>query len=610
MMDEKQRTLGQFETPPDVADLLLGFCLRQPADRLLDPSCGDGAFLQRAALWQQWLADSPNDLPPARLWGVELDPETAVTAHIALPQARILNQNFFTLEPHPDLIFDALIGNPPYTRAEWIGRLHRESGEQLAFGWENEAGLMIDDPRLKPTNPQSSIINPLPKQRLIPRHLWQRLSHRSGLHAYFFLHGMDFLREGGRLGFVVPNGWLDVAYGAGLKQFLLDHFRIIALIESGVERWFVNAKINTCLVALEKCSDANRRAANLVRLVRLKRPLRHLIPHAPDSSRRILAVERLVPRLLPSENRHTSDFDVRLIPQWQLDAAAKWGLALRAPDVYRQRRERNDLPPLKSWASIQRGFTTGANRFFYLDTAAIEKWGIEPAWRRPLLKTLRGVDRLQLGEADCQAELLWLPPGQDWTGTAVARYIAWGETEGFPQRRTCASRQPWVSLPEQPPAQIVLPKGIWRRHFAPLLTQDLPADQQLYRITLADGVPSLAAAALLNSAWFALQCELNGRINFGAGLLWLAAYELASIFLPDPRQLTPTQITELEQCFSQLTQRPIGYIDEELSQPDRQALDTAVFNSLNFTAAERTAVLNALRRYAATRQHRAGTKAE
>ncbi len=597
-MNEKQRALGQFETPPDVADLLLGFCLRQPSDWLLDPSCGDGAFLQRADLWRQWLANSPQDVPPNRLWGVELDGETAVTAATHLPQAKIINQNFFTLEP--DQEFDALIGNPPYTRAEWIGRLHRQSGEQMAFDWDEETG----DKRLE-TSLQSPVSSPQSKQKLIPRHLWQRLSHRSGLHAYFFLHGLEFLREGGRFGFVVPNGWLDVAYGADLKQFLLDNFRIIALIESGVERWFNQAKVNTCLVVLEKCSQPERRAANLVRLVRLKRPLTDLIPFAHDESRRLLAIERLVPRLLPSDNRCSPDFDVRVLPQWQLNAAAKWGLALRAPDVYRQRREQTDLPPLKSWATIQRGFTTGANAFFYLNTAVIEKWDVEPQFRRPLLKSLRGWDRLQLAAADCQTELLWLPAGTDVRDTAVSDYIAWGEAQNFHQRSTCAGRQPWTGLPDQSPAQLVLPKGIWRRHMAVLLAADLPADQQLYRVSLAPGVSPLAAAALLNSAWFALQCELNGRINFGAGLLWLATYELESILLPDPRQLTPDQTIELETCFTQLAQRPIGYVDVELDQPDRQALDKVVFKIMNFSEDEGTAVYDALRDHIQTRQRRA-----
>jgi adenine-specific DNA-methyltransferase len=153
-MDDKQRTLGQFETPPDVADLLLGFCLSQPSDWLMDPSCGDGAFLQRADLWRQWLANSPRDVPDGRLWGVELDEDTAVTATAHLPQAKIITQNFFTLEPNHE--FDALIGNPPYTRAEWIGRLHRQSGEQLALDLNNETGDQRLETNLQPTNLRSS----------------------------------------------------------------------------------------------------------------------------------------------------------------------------------------------------------------------------------------------------------------------------------------------------------------------------------------------------------------------------------------------------------------------------------------------------------------------
>jgi hypothetical protein len=318
-----------------------------------------------------------------------------------------------------------------------------------------------------------------------------------------------------------------------------------------------------------------------------------------------MAVERFVPRLLPSDNRQAPDFDARVLPQWKLDAAAKWGLALRAPDVYRQRRERTDLPPLKSWASVQRGFTTGANQFFYLSPKVSEQWDIEPQFRRALLKSLRGLDRLLIDESDCQYELLWLPARRNLRGTAVSRYIAWGEEQGFHQRRTCGSRQPWYSLPDQPPAQLVLPKGIWRRHFAPQLSQDLATDQQLYRVSLADGVSPTATAALLNSTWFALQCELQGRINFGEGLLWLATYEMEAILLPDPRRLSPDQRSTLEQSFTQLAKRAICSLEEELEQLDRQALDTAVFDILNFSAAERKAVRQALLDRVHTRQRRA-----
>ena len=78
-MTSKQRTWGQFATPTDVADLLLGFCLRRPGDRLLDPSCGDGALLRRAA-GRRPRALAPGPAPP---------PPT--------PPAR----SFFTIHPAP-----------------------------------------------------------------------------------------------------------------------------------------------------------------------------------------------------------------------------------------------------------------------------------------------------------------------------------------------------------------------------------------------------------------------------------------------------------------------------------------------------------------------------
>jgi hypothetical protein len=82
-MPDKQHTFGQFETPPDVADLLLGFCLRRPSDKLLDPSCGEGAFLVRAAQWLDWLTDrNALDTPVFDLIGLNDDERTAVLASL------------------------------------------------------------------------------------------------------------------------------------------------------------------------------------------------------------------------------------------------------------------------------------------------------------------------------------------------------------------------------------------------------------------------------------------------------------------------------------------------------------------------------------------------
>ncbi|MBX9848695.1 MAG: class I SAM-dependent methyltransferase [Rhodocyclaceae bacterium] len=80
---------GQVFTPPEVVAQMLA--LRSNAGRVLEPSCGDGAFLAA--------------LPDAV--ALELD------GAIAPPQAQVLDFFAYPLSEQ----FDTIIGNPPYVRA-------------------------------------------------------------------------------------------------------------------------------------------------------------------------------------------------------------------------------------------------------------------------------------------------------------------------------------------------------------------------------------------------------------------------------------------------------------------------------------------------------------
>lgn len=575
-MNDKPHMLGQFETPRDVADLLVGLAIQNPAGQVLDPACGAGILLDHAAAWMRWLAATPYAEIAGALCGIELDPDAAAMAELLVPDARIIRQNFLSLTADDLQAFDAIIANPPYTRADNIGPLAEDTVRQMAmFSWGESPAETAKIP-------------------LVSQNLAAILGGRSGLHAYFLVHSAEFLREGGRLAFIVPNGWLDVAYGVELKQYLLDHFRIVAIIESAVERWFEEAWINTCIVVLEKCSNLPRRQGGLVRLARIKKPLHQLLPYSAASSHRFLAIERLAARLLPSQSTVTEEADIHVKEQQTLNPQSKWGMSLRAPMIFRHHRDHLNLVPLKLWAQVQRGYTTGANEFFYLTADVVEKWGIEEEFLQPLLKSLRGEERLRISANDTKTKVLLVPPDANLKDTAVASYLRWGEEQGFHMRRTCANREPWYSLPAQEPAPLVLPKGIWHRHLAPLLTNPTAVDQQLYKIVLADYMPQTAVAALLNSAWFALQMELRGRVGFGKGLLWLAAYELEEVQLPDPRQLSAEQVQRLEETFDRLAARPLLDSLEELARPDRRALDNAVFDILGFSVHEREETIKSL----------------
>jgi hypothetical protein len=520
---------------------------------------------------------------------VELDSEAVVRARKSIPQAEISESNFFALQPDLAHLFDAIIGNPPYTRAEWIGRL-ANTREELARQLPIFIGD-IDDSQEEQSSSESVYKG--------------ILNRRAGLHAHFFVHGTPFLREGGRFGFVVPNSWLDVAYGVRLKQFLLDHYKILALIESNVERWFSQAKVNTCLVVLEKCAEADARAHNLVRLVRLRRPLEGLIGHAQGDDRRWTQIERLTTRLLPGHSLETEDATIRVLPQKLLVPADKWGVALRAPLVYWQGKQQVICRPLEEWADIQRGYTTGANSFFYLDGKKIEDWQIEPQYYQPVLKSLRQVHGRRVATAGFDQYVLTISPTEELDGTAVADYVAYGESQGFHKRRTCAGRRPWYSLPEQRPADLLMGKGIWQRHFAVVVENDILVDQQLYQVRLAENIPLMAAAALFNSAWFGLQLELHGRVNFGEGVLWLASYELSAVRLPDLRYLSADQQNELSTLFTALQDQPVLDMEQTLRLPEQQALDRFVFKLLGFSDEEGAAVIEGLLERMQTRQFKA-----
>jgi hypothetical protein len=77
--------------------------------------------------------------------------------------------------------------------------------------------------------------------------------------------------------FLTSSSWLDVEYGFALQGWMLEHFRILAIMESAAEPWFEDARVKTCITILQRCEDESERMANRVRFVRFKRPLAEII---------------------------------------------------------------------------------------------------------------------------------------------------------------------------------------------------------------------------------------------------------------------------------------------------------------------------------------------
>jgi type I restriction-modification system DNA methylase subunit len=403
---DERHNLGQYFTNPDVVDIILKFCLRHENDKVFDPACGAGTFLVRAyhhkKLMNQFLKHE-NILDT--LWGNDIAkfPAHLSTINLAIKDLsvdknypNILQEDFFNLlsteggfelpekwrkaraqtlrvkerEVTYPRWFGCVVGNPPYTRQE-------EMPEIAPKIKEYKQGLI------------DKALTDIKGKRIA------EISKRAGIHAYFFVHGTKFLQNGGRFGFIVSNSWLDVDYGKGLQEFFLNNYKITAIIESKVQRWFEEADVNTGIVILEKCKEKKERDENLVRFVYLFKPLSYFIPPAQDmwqkQIERLNEIDKLVKTIMAHSEFYQNE-ELRILPKSQKELweegfdketgrylGAKWGKYLRAPEIFFKILEKGKgkLVPLKQIADVRRGFTTGANEFFYLTEEEIKRRGIE-----------------------------------------------------------------------------------------------------------------------------------------------------------------------------------------------------------------------------------------
>jgi len=127
--------------------------------------------------------------------------------------------------------FDCVLGNPPYLSMENL------SEEQAYF---------------KAVYPQI-------------------YSGKNDILYYFLMKGIELLKPGGRLGFIVSRYFIDAAYASKLRQFLLDSVAVEAVIDFGNIQLFEKVNVLTLIVILRKETNQHKREMNETRVVKVKR---------------------------------------------------------------------------------------------------------------------------------------------------------------------------------------------------------------------------------------------------------------------------------------------------------------------------------------------------
>jgi type I restriction-modification system DNA methylase subunit len=662
--DERHK-LGQYFTPANVVDLINTFCIRKSDAYVLDPGCGAGTFLVRAYKHLKYLDPAkPHEELLEQLWGIDIAhyPAHLTTINLSVRDLsvtesypKVIPDDFFKVFPEESKYpfpkkahnvaglstqrvlvtvpkFDVVVGNPPYTRQEEM--------EDLYPGLKDRAHSAIH------------------------RDWTLEISKRASIYALFFLHGAAFVKEGGYLGLLTHNSWLDVDYGKHLQEFFLTHFKIIAILESQVEHWFPAVDVNTSIAILQRCSDTAERDKNLVKFVSVKVPLVKIIPQTADENIRTAALKQLVQRIESitelEDNEDWRVYPVKQADLWQegLDeegkfVGSKWGKYLRGPDIFFKimKRAKAQMSHVSDFAVVQRGFTSGANDFFYvrdvtdeisdrelkdwfglskketqklrvIEAGDGERYLIEAEYLKPIVKSTRDIQSLLIDESVIKFHALMVNESKrNLKGKHVLKYILAGETKvfgsgpraGVPAKKpTCASRNPWYALDPNNKGRFLWFSLITDTHAVAYNPKEFVADARFYNITPKQVEHEEVLFGLLNSLFTALCAELWGRQFAGRGIdsIDIKVYEVAQLPILNPEKIEPAVATEIVNAVKQIAGRSILPILQEVHQPDRQALDSAVLKAMGFIdPKERQEVLtelyNALCRCVQTRFERA-----
>ncbi len=629
---EERHNLGQYFTNPDVVDLILCFCEVKPQSKVFDPACGAGTFLVRAyqhkKLMNQYLKHE--DILET-LWGNDIAkfPAHLTTINLAINDLsvdrnypNIMQEDFFDLlttekgfelpprwrkarartlagerEIEYPRYFNCVVGNPPYTRQEEIAEIAPEDRQYK--------GKLIDK-ALKDINGRQIAD--------IPR--------RAGIYVYFFVHGVKFLRNGGRFGFVVSESWLDVDYGKGLQEFLLKNYKIIAIIGSKVERWFEDADINTCIVILEKCSGDDHRKErdeNLVRFVYLKKPLRYFVPPAQDiwekQVTRINAIkDKFIKTILAHNDPYDGD-DFRIFPKPQKElweesydaerkkyVGSKWGKYFRAPDIFFKilDKYRGKFVPLNQIAEVKFGIKTGARKFFYLTEKQIQSLRLEQeCWTHKskgaivpnyIVTSIKDNKCIEVQADKLRYRILIINKDKrQLKGTNILSYIKRGEEQDFNKRPTCKSRDRWYSLGKVIKAQILSPYAAGDRMVILLNETGVFANDNLVHISPYKVNPVILCT-LLNSTIFLLMSYVSGvELTGSVNVVKLNPSYTGRVFTVNPENLAHPIETKILRAFEKIKTLPIGNILDEIRvtisgevilAEARKAIDEIVMNDI------------------------------
>lgn len=197
---KKRKKLGQYFTPKSIRELLLSKLPKKDNADILDPACGSGEFLISCKKYFK------NPI----LYGFDIDKKLINIASKLVKNASIKNFDFLNIDINKKK-YDYIIGNPPYFEL----KLNEE----------------------------------------IKKKYFDIIKGRVNIFSLFIKTGLDLLKDGGYLAYVVPPSMNNGAYFSKLREYIIKNSSLeyLHIIDGADNFHLANQKV--MLIILKKTNS-------------------------------------------------------------------------------------------------------------------------------------------------------------------------------------------------------------------------------------------------------------------------------------------------------------------------------------------------------------------
>jgi len=472
---------GGYYTPSLITEFICSWAIKSGNDFVLEPSCGDGNFIEAAIQRFNEFGVSSKDLN-GKITGIELIPEEATKAanraeYYGLNRDNIVNSDFFSFISKQDATaYNTIIGNPPFIRYQNFPPEHRDI-----------ATKMMEDLGLKP-NKLTNIWVP------------------------FLVICSSLLTENGRLGMVIPSELFQVKYAEQTRVFLSNFFERITIV-TFKKLVFDGIQQEVVLILCEK-SVPNAQGIRVLQLDDLEQ--------LTDIDFNAVTETEVV------EIRHDTE-------KW-----TKYFLNPREINFLRTIKDSNRIPVANDILDVDVGIVTGRNEFFMLRQSQVEEWNLKENTTKVVSKSNQ-LSGIIFNDVDFDANAndnlpnqLFLPENVefDQLDSQSQKYIKYGEEKEFHTGYKCRTRKKWYITPS-----LWIPQGFALRQvnrYPKLVLNNVEASSTdtIHRVRFIskEYSPESIVICFLNSLTFAFS-EVTGR-SYGGGVMTFEPTEIEELLIP------------------------------------------------------------------------------